>query len=337
MLINFILLPRWHTAKKMEPGLSCGKLSSLGFGSNKVSFHVWGLGVLQCFLFWGRQCSSPVRCCRWNLAELCREPGVIRSLQGGLDQVPGSRAPWQAAQTWCLLPCPLGEDLPQLPSEAGFEEGTGRYLGNDFSFGPLLQCPPHSFTSNNVIYMGFPGGAVKNPLPMQETQCSISGSGRSPGEGNGNPLQYSCLENPTDRGAWWATVYGAAKSQTWLSMHRRDSRGGALSPSRLSRMKNPQAGQCFYLNPLGLQVTGGYVLLPFEVIWKRKGKSMNQMLSLSYRLKDGVSLHLLRAWEYALHLEKVQSQNNVWKMIPLNRRFNQANSILALVLSNILV
>jgi len=42
----------------------------------------------------------------------------------------------------------------------------------------------------------------------------IPGSGRSPGEGNGNPLQYSCLENPMDRGAWWATVYGVTKSQT---------------------------------------------------------------------------------------------------------------------------
>ena len=40
------------------------------------------------------------------------------------------------------------------------------------------------------------------------------GSGRFPGEGNGNPLQYSCLENPMDRGAWWATVHGVAKSQT---------------------------------------------------------------------------------------------------------------------------
>ena len=47
--------------------------------------------------------------------------------------------------------------------------------------------------------------------------CSIPGLGRSPGEGNGNPLQYSCLENPMDRGAWWATVHGVAKSWTWLS------------------------------------------------------------------------------------------------------------------------
>ena len=43
---------------------------------------------------------------------------------------------------------------------------------------------------------------------------SIPGLGRSPGGGHGNPLQYSCLENPMDRGAWWATVHGVAQSQT---------------------------------------------------------------------------------------------------------------------------
>ena len=46
---------------------------------------------------------------------------------------------------------------------------------------------------------------------------SIPGSERSPGEGNGNPLLYSCLENPMDRGAWWATVHGITKSRTQLS------------------------------------------------------------------------------------------------------------------------
>ena len=45
----------------------------------------------------------------------------------------------------------------------------------------------------------------------------LSGSGRSPGEGNGNPLQYSCLGNPMDRGAWWAIVHGVAKSRTQLN------------------------------------------------------------------------------------------------------------------------
>ena len=48
---------------------------------------------------------------------------------------------------------------------------------------------------------------------------SIPGSGRSPGEGNGNPLQYSCLENSMDRGAWWPTVHGVTKSQTRLLLH----------------------------------------------------------------------------------------------------------------------
>ena len=48
---------------------------------------------------------------------------------------------------------------------------------------------------------------------------SIPGLGRSPGEGNGNPLQYSCLENPMDRGGWRGTVHGVAKSQTQLSRH----------------------------------------------------------------------------------------------------------------------
>ena len=57
---------------------------------------------------------------------------------------------------------------------------------------------------------------VKN-LPASEGDTgSIPGSGRSPGEGNGKPLQYSCLGNPMDRGAWQATVHGFAKSQTKL-------------------------------------------------------------------------------------------------------------------------
>ena len=47
--------------------------------------------------------------------------------------------------------------------------------------------------------------------------CLIPGLGRCPGEGNGNPLQYSCLANPVEKGAWWATVHRITKSQTQLS------------------------------------------------------------------------------------------------------------------------
>ena len=53
---------------------------------------------------------------------------------------------------------------------------------------------------------------VKNLPAMQGDPGSIPGSRISPGEGNGNPLQYSCLENPMDRGAWWGTDHGVAKS-----------------------------------------------------------------------------------------------------------------------------
>ena len=58
---------------------------------------------------------------------------------------------------------------------------------------------------------------IKNLPPMQEIQVQSPGSGRSPGGEYGNPLQYFCLGNPTDRGAWWATVHAVTKSLTWLS------------------------------------------------------------------------------------------------------------------------
>ena len=65
--------------------------------------------------------------------------------------------------------------------------------------------------------MGFPGGSeVKVSACNVGDLGSIPGSGRSPGEGNGNPFQYSWLENPMDGGAWWATVHRVAKSLTRL-------------------------------------------------------------------------------------------------------------------------
>ena len=69
-----------------------------------------------------------------------------------------------------------------------------------------------------MVFFCLPGGSVG-----KESACnagdlgSIPGSGRSPAEGNGNPLKYSCLENSMDRGAWWAIVHGITKSQTQLS------------------------------------------------------------------------------------------------------------------------
>ena len=72
----------------------------------------------------------------------------------------------------------------------------------------------YKYCSSNI--QGFPGGTVVKNLPAKAEDTrdagSVSGSGKSPGVGTGNPLQYSCLGNSTDRRAWWATVRRDAKS-----------------------------------------------------------------------------------------------------------------------------
>ena len=94
------------------------------------------------------------------------------------------------------------------------------------SFRPLVNCIRirKAFCDCRVklhpstVPLGFPGGS-----DGKESTCNVGdlglspGSGRSPVEGNGNPLQYCCLENPMDGGAWWAAVHGVAKSWTRLS------------------------------------------------------------------------------------------------------------------------
>ena len=79
---------------------------------------------------------------------------------------------------------------------------------------------PMSVPNTQLWARGFSGGSmVKNSLANVGDMGLIPGWGRSPGEGNGNPLQYSCLENPMNRAVWWATVHRVAKNQTWLSTH----------------------------------------------------------------------------------------------------------------------
>ena len=71
------------------------------------------------------------------------------------------------------------------------------------------------FFNNKYFDMGFPGGSVVKDLPAKSGDVGlIPGPGRSPGEGNGNPLQCSCLGNPMDRGGWQAIVHGVPKRQT---------------------------------------------------------------------------------------------------------------------------
>ena len=87
-----------------------------------------------------------------------------------------------------------------------------------------LLCPGDSPGKNtgvscHALLQGIFPTQGSNPCLLHWEVGSTPGSGRSPGGGNGSPLQYSCLENPLDRGAWWATVRGVAKSRTRLSTH----------------------------------------------------------------------------------------------------------------------
>ena len=99
-----------------------------------------------------------------------------------------------------------------------------------WQMGPLLLVPPgkpllillpwyfSQWFLLSLLGPGFPAGSDgKVSACNMGEPVLIPGLGRSPKEGNGNPLPYSCLENPTDRGDWWAAVHGVAKSQTWLS------------------------------------------------------------------------------------------------------------------------
>ena len=95
---------------------------------------------------------------------------------------------WQS-WNWNLGPQPLVHTCSAAPSHP-------------------LQLPQRQYGASLVAQV------VKNMPAMQETQIN---PWRSPGDRNGNPLQCSCLENPMNRGAWWATVHRVAKSQTWLS------------------------------------------------------------------------------------------------------------------------
>ena len=95
-----------------------------------------------------------------------------------------------------MLPCPLGVCHP---GQIGLE----------------MNLTSVSFCSLLPAVLGFPGGSDgKESACNVGAPCLITGSGRSPGEENGNPFQYSCLEKSMDRGAWQATVHGVSKSRT---------------------------------------------------------------------------------------------------------------------------
>ena len=125
---------------------------------------------------------------------------------------------WLLPACWSLLPllAKVGLVFPHLLVWALFQAFNK----------PPSEGQHHILESSDKVLgprSGFPGGAVVKNLSANAGAagdiCSIPGLGRSPGVRNGNPLQYSCLENPMDRGTWWATVPGV--TETWLSTQAR--------------------------------------------------------------------------------------------------------------------
>ena len=114
----------------------------------------------------------------------------------------------------------------------------------------------------NIHCKGFPGGSdSKEPACSSGDPDSIPGLGRSPGEGHGNPLQYSCLENPMGRGAWQTTVHGVEKSQSRL-------RHFTLYPVRSSMEK----GRSDIWREIGILVT------KCAIFWVGQKSSFNKRL-----------------------------------------------------------
>ena len=121
---------------------------------------------------------------------------------------------------------------------------------------------------------------------------SVPGLGRSSGEGNSNPLQYSCLENPMDRGAWRATVHGVAKSQTQLEWNEEEEKPWAgeltgpldlwVSLTRLQSQVSLSWGH--------LQALLGGDLLPRPLWWLRQDSALHEMLDWCPQLQGPPSV-----------------------------------------------
>ena len=145
-------------------------------------------------------------------------------------------------------PCPCGRGVRTCPpnSRGGGSAEAARHcpavLGRShlgwWAIAPFLNC-----LGTDEAWLAL---VVKNPPANAGHVDSIAGSGRSPGGGSGNPLQYSCLENPMDRGTWWATVWTQLKQLSTYAGTRRpwDSQTGRIRvDASESRVQQPQVSE----------------------------------------------------------------------------------------------
>ena len=131
---------------------------------------------------------------------------------------------WTLVETFLFLQCQevnLHQSACAKNVRYSTMQRTNIIMSNCLEYLMHCKCSDRHLYMLNIQYnyqTGFPGGSEDKVSDCNAGDLGlIPGSGRSPGEGNGNPIQYSCLENPMDRGVWWATVHGVAKSWTQLS------------------------------------------------------------------------------------------------------------------------
>ena len=124
---------------------------------------------------------------------------------------------------------PFSRDFPNPGIKPESPALQADYLPTELSGNPGVEKFVCLFVLKRHLWIkerGFPGGSVVKNLPANAGDagdtCSNLESGRSPRGRNGNPLQYSCLENPIDREAWWVTIHGVTKSWTKWSRQREE-------------------------------------------------------------------------------------------------------------------
>ena len=142
---------------------------------------------------------------------------------------------------------PYLHHLPELAQTHAHWVGDATQLSRSLSSpsSPAFNLSQHLVLFQWVSLVNPGGSVVKNPTAHAgdiRDAGSIPGLGRRPGEGNGNPLQYSCLENSMDRGAWWATVHGVTKG------HIHNSPPG--TPHRYCKFITGEINQFFTKRPL---------------------------------------------------------------------------------------
>ena len=144
--------------------------------------------------------------------------------------------------------------------------------------------PSLLFTWGQTMVGGFPGSSDgKASAYNVGDPGSIPGLGRSPGEGNGNPLQYSWLENSMDRGAWWATVHGVAKSRTRLSnfTFKLWSRASLVAQrlKRLPGMWETWVRSLGWEDPLEKEIATHSSILAWRIPWREEPGRVQSMRS----------------------------------------------------------